>query len=351
MTTLGARARVTLLDVAAAAEVDPSTVSRVIRGMNQRVSDETRERIIRVAAELGYVANANARSLVSSETMTLGLLIPNLAGFVYSDVIRGAVTAAREAGYILVVVDASEIGTTSDAFHRMVLEGRVDGLLIASGTVTDTLADELLRQSGRCIILNRLIESSQPSIIEDDDAGMRLGVEELIRVGHTRIACLAGPADVDTSRRSLAGYRSAMTTAALEPPEDYVVYAGYEESGGYTGMTRLLELDTPPTGVAAVSLAGAIGALAACRAAGVRVPEDLSMVAFHDAPIAEFLSPPLTTVSMPLFELGQQATKLLVKLLKGESIPSTSKVTEPTPSLVARSSIAAPRVGPLTIWR
>lgn len=349
MTTPGARARVTLLDVAAAAEVDPSTVSRVLRGVNQRVSDDTRERIVRVAAELGYVANANARSLVSSETMTLGLLIPNLASFVYSDVIRGAVTAAREAGYILVVVDASEIGTTSDAFHRMVLEGRVDGLLIASGTVTDTLAEEMLRQSGRCIILNRLIESSQPSIIEDDEAGMRLGVEELIRVGHTRIACLAGPEDVDTSRRRLAGYRGAMTAAGMPVPEDYIVYAGYEESDGYTGMTHLLELQEPPTGVAAVSLASAIGALAACTSAGIRVPDDLSMVAFHDAPIAGFLAPPLTTVSMPLFELGQQATQLLIKLLKGESIPTTSKVTEPSPSLVVRESIAAPRSGPLAV--
>lgn len=337
------RARVTLLDVAAAAEVDTSTVSRVLRGASQRVSEETRARILRVAADLGYVANANARSLVSSETMTLGLLIPNIAGFVYSDVIRGAVSAARDAGYVLVVIDASEIGNTNEAFHRLVLEGRVDGLLIASGTVTDTLTEEMLRQSGRCIILNRLIESSQPSIIEDDEAGMRLGVEELIRLGHRRISCISGPRDVDTARRRLAGYRSAMESAGLSLEDSAVVHAGYEESDGYAGMLDLLRNGDPPTGVAVVSLAAAIGALAACAEKGIRVPDDLSIVAFHDAPIAAYLSPPLTTVSMPLYQLGQRGTELLVRLLKGDDIPSTSKVTQPPPRLVMRASTAAPR--------
>jgi LacI family transcriptional regulator, galactose operon repressor len=334
--------RVRLADVAAAAGVDASTASRVLRNEKQRITGDTRARILRAAADLGYVANANARSLRSSRTMTLGLLVPNVAGAVYADVIRGATVAARQAGYVMVLIDASEIGTASDAFHRLILEGRVDGMLIASGTVTDSLDDELLVDSGRCVIVNRQIRGGLPSVIEDDEAGMRLGVDELIRLGHRRIACLAGPSDVDTSRRRLAGYRAAMSAAGLRIPRAYVDQAGYTEQDGFAGMQRLLGQPVAPTAVASASIAASVGALAACRENGVEVPRDLSIISFHDAPLAGFLSPPLTAVHMPLEELGAQAARLLIELLDGDPVPRTLKVTEPAPRLVARGSTTAP---------
>jgi LacI family transcriptional regulator len=333
-----------LAQVAQTAGVDPSTVSRVLRkDANTRVGEATRQRIITTAAKLGYVANANARSLVSSQTMTLGLLIPNMAGFVYVDIIRGAEVAAREAGYVLVVIDASDQGRAGDAFHRLVLEGRVDGLLIASGIVTDNLTDSLLVQSSRCVVLNRRIGGHRPSVIEDDEAGMQLGVEELIRLGHRRIACLTGPADVDTARRRLRGYRNAMRNAGLPVPASYVVHAGFEEAEGYAGMKTLLAKQHPPTALAVASVTAAIGALAACHEARLQIPEDISFVAFHDAPVAEYLQPPLTTIAMPLYELGHRAANLLVDLLNGRRIPNLSKVTHPQPRLLRRKSIAAPR--------
>ena len=331
-----------LADVAAAAGVDVSTASRVLRNEEQRITEDTRQRILRAAEELGYVANANARSLRSQRTMTLGLLVPNVAGVVYADIIRGAVVAAREAGYVMVVLDAGEIGTAADAFHRLILEGRVDGMLIASGTVTDTLPEEALTRSGRCVVLNRLIRGGLPSAIEDDEAGMRLLVEELVAVGHTDIACLSGPRDVDTARRRLAGYRQGLAAAGLEPRRGHVVHAGYTESEGFEGMRRLLSLTRRPTAVAVSSLAGAVGALAACRDAGVEVPGQLSVAAFHDAPLAAFLNPPLTTVRMPLAELGAEATRLLITMLDGGKVTRTLKVTSPQPRLIRRESIAAP---------
>jgi LacI family transcriptional regulator len=334
--------RVRLADVAAAAGVDTSTASRVLRNEKQRITGDARARILRAAADLGYVANANARSLRSRRTMTLGLLVPQVAGAVYADVIRGATIAAREAGYIMVIIDAGAIGTAKDAFDALILEGRVDGMLIASGTVTDSLDDEMLVESGRCVVVNRLIRGGMPSVIEDDEAGMRLGVEELIRLGHRRIAFLAGPPDIDTSRRRLAGYRAAMSAAGLRVPRTYVDHAGYTEQEGFAGMERLLGQPKVPTAVASASIAASVGALAACRHLGVDVPRDLSVVSFHDAPLAGLLSPPLTTVHMPLEELGVQATRLLIDLLDGSPVPQTLKVTEPAPRLVDRGSTAAP---------
>ncbi len=330
--------------MAKAADVDQSTVSRVLRDdVRTKATPETRDRIRRAAARLGYVPNATARSLAVRSTSTIGLLIPNVSGFIYADIIRGASNAARELGYILVVADGSELGHADDAVRRLVLEGRVDGLLLASGTVSDTAARELVGEAGNVIVLNRQIGGRGPRIIEDDELGMFLGTQELISHGHTRIACLAGPPNVDTSRRRIKGYHRALRKAGLTVRANLVVHAGFDEADGYQGMQTLLQRKPSPTAVAAASLAAAIGAMAAARDAGVGIPDDLSMVAFHDAPLASYLSPPLTTIAMPLQELGRQAVIMLHRRLIGDPGPNLVKVQEPAPVLVRRKSVAAPR--------
>lgn len=335
--------RPTLSRVADHAGVDPSTVSRVLRGDSRaRVSEATQARIRESAAELGYVPNANARSLISSQTMTLGMLVPSISGLVYSDIIRGAEASAREAGYLLVVIDGSEYASASNAFHHLVLEGRVDGLLIASGVVTDALTDAVRAHSSRYVVLNRRIGAMQHSIIEDDEGGMRLAVNALVELGHRRIACLTGPADVDTARRRLLGYRSAMRAHGLPVPAGYALHGGFDEAAGYSGMRELLGSRVPPTAVAIASLTTAIGALSACDHAGVRVPDDLSVIAFHDAPVADYLHPALATVAMPVEELGRESVRVLLELLAGRVTPKLTKVTDPKPVLIPRRSMAPP---------
>lgn len=340
----GLRRGVTLADVAKAAGVDQSTVSRVLRDSpGTKVTPETRERIRHFAAELGYVPNATARSLAVRSTSTIALLIPNVSGFIYADIIRGASDAARELGYVLVVADASELGHASDAIRRLALEGRVDGLLLASGIVTDEAVQSLVGETNNIVVLNRQIGGRSPRIIEDDEMGMYCGVLELIENGHTRIGFLAGPPDVDTSRRRIKGYRRAMAEAGLPVSAGLIVHAGFDESDGYRGMQALLERKPQPTAVAAASVAAAVGAMAAARDAGLDIPKDISMVAFHDAPLANYLFPPLTTVAMPLKELGRQAMLMLHGRLIGESGPMLVKIQDPAPKLVRRQSVAAPR--------
>ena len=337
------RAGVTLVDVAREAKVDQSTVSRVLRSdPSANVTEATRHRIRDAANRLGYVPNATARSLAMRRTSTIGLLVPNSMSLVFADVIRGANDAAFELGYVLVIADASELGRASDAVRKLVLEGRVDGLLIASGTITDEITDDLLESFANCVVLNRRIGSQAPSVIEDDELGMYLGTVELIEHGHTDIACLAGPEDVDTSRRRLAGFRRALREAGITPRRACIVHAPFDEAGGFAGMSQLLALPSRPTAVASASLAAAIGGMAAARAAGIVIPDELSMTAFHDAPIANYLSPPLTTVAMPLTELGRQAVHMLDRRLRGGRGPLHLKVKEPSPSLVRRSSVSAP---------
>jgi LacI family transcriptional regulator len=324
--------------------VDPSTVSRVLRNDPAvRVRPTTRERILDAARTLGYVPNVNARSLVLRRTMTIGLIIPSASNVVYDQIIKGAESAARAAGYVLLLTESSDFGQVEAAYRELVLGGRVDGLLIGSGNINDSLPEVVFERSGNCVVLNRLIRGPIPSVIEDDERGMGLAVARLVALGHKRIACLAGPVDVDTATRRLAGFKEAMREAGLPVGQRHVQRAAFNESGGYEAMQRFLALANPPTAVAVSSLIVAVGALAACRDAGVAVPEDLSMIAFHDATIADYLAPPLATVWMPLFELGEAATKLLVEVINGKDFAPLQRVQSPEPRVIERKSLAPPR--------
>ncbi len=333
-----------LAAVARAAGVDPSTVSRVLRSDPAvRVRPETRARILAVADELGYTPNLIARSLVTRKSMTLGLIIPSAANVVYEQIIRGAEAAARKAGYVLLLSESTDLGAVDSAYRELVLGGRVDGLLIASGTRADSLPRLLRDTPGNCLVLNRRIRGPIPSIIEDDERGMARGVEELIRLGHRRIACLAGPVDVDTAARRLAGFKIAMRAAQLPLHRGYIQRGPFDEAGGHDAMLKLLRLTRPPTAVAVCSLVAATGALAACRSAGFSVPDDVSVIAFHDATIAKYLTPPLSTIWMPLFELGEAATQELVDTIHGRTIPQQRRLQEPEPRVIVRASTAPPR--------
>jgi LacI family transcriptional regulator len=332
-----------LAAVARAAGVDTSTVSRVLRSDPAvRVRPETRARIMAVADELGYAPNLIARSLVTRKSMTLGLIIPSAANVVYEQIIRGAEAAAREAGYVLLLSESTDLGAVDSAYRELVLGGRVDGLLIASGTSHDSLPQLVRKRAGNCLVLNRRIRGPIPSIIEDDEGGMARGVDRLIGLGHTRVACIAGPADVDTAARRLAGFREAMRAAGLPVRRGYVQRAPFDEAGGHEAMLRLLNLARPPTAVAVSSLVAATGALAACHSAGVAVPGELSVIAFHDAKVAQYLTPSLSTIWMPLFELGEAATRQLVDMINGQSVPQFRRLQDPQPRVIQRASIGPP---------
>jgi LacI family transcriptional regulator len=335
-----------LAAVARAAGVDTSTVSRVLRSDPAvRVRPETRARIMAVADELGYAPNLIARSLVTRKSMTLGLIIPSAANVVYEEIIRGAEAAAREAGYVLLLSESTDLGAVDSAYRELVLGGRVDGLLIASGTSHDSLPQLVRKRAGNCLVLNRRIRGPIPSIIEDDEGGMARGVDKLIALGHTRVACIAGPADVDTAARRLAGFKEAMRAAGLPVRRGYVQRAPFDEAGGHEAMLRLLHLAQPPTAVAVSSLVAATGALAACHSAGVAVPGKLSVIAFHDAKVAQYLTPSLSTIWMPLFELGETATRQLVDMINGQSVPQFRRLQDPQPRVIQRASIGPPPEG------
>jgi LacI family transcriptional regulator len=330
-----------LADVAREAGVGTSIVSRVLNGdPTVSIRPETRTRIEEAARALNYRPNAFARGLKLRRTMTLGVVIPNLAYPVNAQIIRGAERRAGLAGYVTLLADADEFLQSGEAYRRLLLEQRVDGLLIASASTDETLLGELARSGLPFVLANRRVPHLGPSVTVDDAKGVEIAVHHLLEIGHRRIAHITGPRDADTARRRATGFRSAMRSARVAVPASYVVEATYEEEGGLRAMDRLLALATPPTAVVVWSLAAAVGALAAARRRGLRMPDELSIVGFHDAPLAEYLDPPLTTVRMPLGEMAERGIEMLLQVIEGRRV--RSQVVQTLPELVRRSSTSAP---------
>jgi LacI family transcriptional regulator len=334
--------RVRLRDVAREAGVGPSVASRILNGdPTVSVRPDTRQRVLDTAMRLSYTPNAFARGLRLAQTKTLGMIIPNLASTVNAEIIRGAAQRAAALGYVMLLADADEFARTSEAYRRLLLEHRVDGLLVASARASDDLVQELALQPLPFVLVNRRLDGMATSVSADDEAGSRLAVAHLAGLGHRRIAHIAGPSEADTARRRMAGFQQGLALHHLELRPDHVVEEEFSEAGGFVAMSKLLGLTERPTAVTASSLGAAAGALAAARRAGLSVPRDVSLMGFHDAPLAEYLDPPLTTVLMPLREMAERSVECLVRLIHGDTIES--EVVPIAPLLVERASTAPAR--------
>lgn len=337
----------TLKDVARLADVDPSTVSRVLRGdPGQAVRQDTRERIMAAAASLRYRPNALARGLRTRRTDTLGLIIPSLENVGFSEVTHGIQAAAAAAGRLVVVVEAEAVeraGDTrslEDAYARLITDGRVDGLIVAFATLDDHLVAQLADLGIPLVLVNRRTAGVHGSVVVDDERGAALAVEHLCSLGHRAIGYVGLAAETDTARRREEGYRRAMRAADLDVDPRWVVNVSPTLAGGTAAVSALLRsADTElPTALVVASLLGAIGVLAGLKQASIAVPAAMSVIAFNDHELAAHLDPPLTTVRMPNFEMGSRAVGLLLEAIDGQ--PQRDLMIDTPPEIVVRGSTA-----------
>ena len=327
------RARATIADVARLALVDPSVVSRVINSDKRLViKRETRGRVLDAIRELNYHPNAAARSLRTSQSGAFGLLIPDFANPIYAEIIAGAERAATERDALLLVGSAVE--DRPERYVHMLASGQVDGLLLAIDSLhSDTVASII--STGRPVVsVNQRIKGVERTILADDEGASRIAVRYLYDLGHRRIAHLRGPASSDTAKRRLSGFRKALESCVIAGADAAVVGGGYTTEAGVMAVRELVALPSRPTAVVIANIAAAIGAMSALREAGVRVPEDISLVAIHDIPLAAHLAPPLTTVSMPLVEMGAAG----VAALSGDGTEGVTVVRKPTLLIERRST-------------
>ena len=325
--------RVRLSDVAAEAGVTKGIASRVLNGdPSVAVRGETRDRIHRIARELGYRPHAGARALATARTMTLALLVPALDNPPYVTIARGAYRRAAELGYLALL--AEDLPDQPPAiFDR----ARVDGVIVGSAVPGHPLLARLAELGIPHVLVNRAVPGSGRNVTMDVGAASEVAVRFLRDLGHTRIAALAGPEDVEPSRQRLAAFEAVIAAAGL--PRLASAHTGFGEGDVAAAIDTLLA--EHPTAIFTSSLAQAIGVLRALHDRGIAVPGDVSVIAYDDFPIAAATIPALTTVAMPLEELGAAAVDELIAQLGGA--PPRDLVIATDPRIVTRESTAPPR--------
>jgi LacI family transcriptional regulator len=301
------------------------------------VREQTRQRIHRAIAKLRYVPHGAARSLITRKTHTVGVLLPDLFGEFFSELIRGIDLAARRHGYHLLVSSSHGDRSETEAMLRA-MRGRVDGLIVLSPDLDGPDFESNLPSGFPVVLLNADGKKIFDSIRVDNYGGSLTVVRHLIGLGHRSIAFVTGPPRNHDAAERLRGYRDAVAGAGgrlLELDGDFREEAGYRAAG------RMPRGKHPPTAVFAANDAMAIGLLCAFRERHIRVPEDVALAGFDDIPIARFITPPLTTVQVPIADLGARATAQLLHAI-GEGDARRKPWEEVLPTrLVVRSSCGA----------
>lgn len=328
--------RATIRDVARQAGVSVATVSRVLNDSGP-VNAETRRRIRDAARDLRYAPNSAARSLSTRRTATLGVVLPDLHGEFFSEVIRGLDQTAQRHQYHLLVSSSHNDRAEVEAAIR-VMRGRVDGLVLMSPDVdADALVAEL-PDGLPVVLLNCAARTERFDALDlDNFGGARSVVAHLLALGHRRIAHIRGPARNHDADERLRGYRAALHDAGVAPDPALELPGDFSDATGYALAHALLTAAARPTAIFAANDSMAIGALGAARDAGLRVPEDVAVVGFDDVPIARYMSPPLTTVHVGIHALGAEAAATLIAALADPDRHRPRRVVRPT-TLVVRDS-------------
>ena len=334
---------VTIRDVARAATVSVATVSRVMNA-SAAVRPDTRRRVLEAARALRFHPNGAARSLSTQRSHALGVILPDLYGEFFSELLRGMdLTAQRHEHHLL--VSSSHHDRRGLAMAVRAMHGRVDGLLVMAPDVDGGELLELLPSRIPTVLLGGAETVRLPSEVRtltvDNHGGAREMTRHLLGLGHRRIGFIAGAVrNVDAGERE-RGYRSALRPARVTPA-GLTVRGDFTEAGGWRGARALLALADPPTAIFCANDAMAIGALSALRAADVEVPRQMVVVGFDDVPVAKFLNPPLTSVRVGIAEVGERAVSLVLADLD-ERAPPRSRRHEVMPTaLVVRGSCGPP---------
>jgi LacI family transcriptional regulator len=334
----------TLRDVAAAAKVHPATASRALNPETRLlVSENTAKRVAEAAAKLGYRPNPVARSLRTRRSHTVGLLIPDLNNPLFPPIVRGLEDKLAAAGYVALIGNTDADPNRERLLFEQMRARHVDGFVLATATLHDQLLAEAAEAGMPVVLMNRLSNDySFPSVSVDNEQGARMALTHLARLGHTRIAHIAGPQEASTGVSRLRGFREGMTQHGLTVDENLIVYATkYTVEEGTRCCRELLASRGSFTAIAAANDMLAVGCYAAFEEAALDCPDELSLIGFNDMPFIDRLRPPLTTIRFPHYQLGTEAAQLLLERIGGGDGPV--KILYLAPELIVRGSTRSPR--------
>ncbi len=325
------------------AGVHPATVSRALNPETRPlVSDETADRIMAVADSLGYRPNTVARSLRTKRSNTVGVLIPDLNNPLFPPIVRGIEDRLAADSYVALIGNTDADNDRERLVFHLMRDRHVDGFVFATARLRSPVLDEAAASGTPVVLVNRSAEGyGFPSVSADNERGMAMAVDHLASLGHRQIAHIAGPQDISTGLSRYQGFVSAMEAHGLEVDPELVITAkAYSIDEGDRCCRELLEAGRGLTAIAAANDMLAVGCYAALESAGCACPTDVSVVGFNDMPFMDRLTPSLTSVSFPHYELGKEAGRLILEQIAGAE--RTDEAHYLLPDLKVRGSTAAP---------
>lgn len=314
----------TIKDIAKAAGVSVTTVSRALNGYSD-VNEKTRQKISRIAKELNYSPNTLARGLVMKKSRTIGMLVSGMDRVSPKDnftfeVLSGVNECISERDYDLVLFSTTTTKQREKTYSQLCRERRVDGVILQGMKIDDPYLKEVVESDIPCMLIDIPIESNSVGYVTTDNVlGAKRAVQHLIDLGHTKIALINGHDQAYVSKQRLKGYLDALMEAKLEVKEDWIISGDFSEEKAELVTEKLLKEHPEITAVFCASDLMALGAIKSAKAAGIHVPEGLSVIGYDNILLAAYSNPALTTIAQNKFELGYQAANSLIDMLEGKS--------------------------------
>jgi len=331
--------RVRMKDIADTLNISLSTVSRALNAdTNGRISPEVVAEVQATAKRLGYISDETAAGLRRQRTFTVGMVVPDILNPVFPPIIKGAQNYLAKLGYVMFIVYSDNNQNVATSEIQKLIGRRVDGLILASAFVDDHSVDYCREQGTPFVLVSRTTKNSShiAQVLEDSAEGMAQSIEHVYQLGHRKLVHLAGPANIFQGLERRNTFERYCAERGIDA--EVIQLEAFSTQAGEAGAQRFLAQGLDSTALLAGNDLIAVGAIKVLREAGVRVPEDISVIGYNDMPLADMLNPPLTTIAIPHAHLGEKAAKLLVEAIDSPEGPK-QKVWL-TPSLVVRQSTA-----------
>lgn len=334
-----------IAEVARLAGVSIATASRVVSQADYPVSAATRERVLDAARALDYVPNALARGLLKSHIKLVGVIVHDITDPYFAEIVRGVEDVAESSGYLVITCSDERDAAREASYVRLLRSMRAAGVIFAGSGLDDPASHEelprhiaALRASGAAVVHLSPHALGAPEVSVDNRAGIAAMVEALVRLGHRRICYLAGPQALYVARERLAGYRAGLAAAAIEPDARLIVDSGFDADSGAQVIDRLFEDKPDFSAILCANDLLALGCLKRLNERGINVPGDVSVAGFDDIAIAGMTSPSLSTVRLPLREMGRRGFEAAARMLNGQPVEPVLLPTQ----VVLRDSTAPP---------
>jgi LacI family transcriptional regulator len=330
--------RPTIKDIAKDLNISVSTVSRALRGMPD-VNPQTLQSVLNYAEKIDYQPNMAALSLVKRQSHTIGVIVPNL-DYIFSAAIKGIDEAALEAGYTVMICQSNESYGREVVNTQRLLSSSVDGLIVSLSSETNNVDHfkRVLQKDIPIVFFDRTSpDLNLSSVILDNTYGAEQAVQHLIEQGCKRIALLNSFAHMSISQLREAGYLAALKKGGLPIDESLIVHCEFKQEAAYKASKQLLESPNPPDAFFAISDRLALGAFVAIKDRGLHIPQDIAIVGFNDEPIMSLVTPKISSVMQPAFEMGRRIARLFIEQIHAEGKPEVETIVL-KPQLVIRES-------------